>query len=132
MRLSEAAGLIFADLQLDHPQPHITLRPHPWRCLKTQGSERIAPLVGMSLWAARSAAAAATYQFLFPRYCDEIRCKGNSASAALNKWMSSRIPPGWVLHSFRHSFRDRLRAVECAPDIIDRLGGWAVERVGEI
>ena len=123
--------VVLADLQPDHPQPHISLRPHPWRRLKTQGSERIVPLVGVSLWAARRAVAAASHYFLFPRYYDETRCKGNSASAALNKWMSPRVPSGCVLHSFRHSFRERLRAAECAPDIIDRLGGWAVERVGE-
>jgi len=111
-RLSEAAGLVLADLQPDHPQPHISLRPHPWRRLKTQGSERIVPLVGVSLWAARRAVAAASHYFLFPRYYDETRCKGNSASAALNKWMSPRVHSGCVLHSFRHSFRERLRAVE--------------------
>jgi len=27
--------------------------------------------------------------------------------------------------------RDRLRAVECPADIIDRIGGWTVEGVGE-
>jgi hypothetical protein len=27
--------------------------------------------------------------------------------------------------------RDRLRAVECPPDIIDRIGGWSVDGVGE-
>ena len=46
MRLSEAAGLIVEDIKLDCPHPHILLRPHPWRRLKTQSSERIVPLVG--------------------------------------------------------------------------------------
>ena len=32
---------------------------------------------------------------------------------------------------FRHSYRDRLSAVECTPDIIDRLGGWSIGGVGE-
>lgn len=35
------------------------------------------------------------------------------------------------MHSFRHSMRDRLRAVECPSDIIDQLGGSATERVGQ-
>ena len=34
------------------------------------------------------------------------------------------------MHSFRHSMRDRLRAVECPSDIIDQIGGWATEGVG--
>ena len=33
------------------------------------------------------------------------------------------------MHSFRHSMRDRLRAVECPSDIIDQIGGWATEGV---
>ena len=35
------------------------------------------------------------------------------------------------MHSFRHSMRDRLRAVECASDVIDQIGGWATEGVGQ-
>jgi len=62
---------------------------------------------------------------------DEEGCKSNSASAALNKWLSRRVPKCCVIHSFRHSFRDRLRAVECPQDITDRLGGWTVGGVGE-
>ena len=34
-------------------------------------------------------------------------------------------------HSFRHSMRDRLRAVECPSDIIDQIGGWPSSSVGE-
>ena len=36
-----------------------------------------------------------------------------------------------MLHSLRRSFRDRLRAVECPFDIIDRLGGWLTAGVGQ-
>ena len=32
---------------------------------------------------------------------------------------------------FRHSFRDRLRAVECPSDIIDAIGGWKTFGVGQ-
>ena len=35
------------------------------------------------------------------------------------------------MHSFRHSMRDRLRAVECPSDIIDQIGGWAIEGIGQ-
>ena len=41
------------------------------------------------------------------------------------------MPEDCVIHSFRHSFRDRLRAVQCPKDITDRLGGWSVSGVGE-
>ena len=131
MRLSEAVGLNKNDLKLDHEFSHIVLRPHPWRRLKTISSERIIPLAGTALWAARQAYQSSSTEFLFPKYCDETTCKSNSASAALNKWLSSRVPKQCVIHSFRHSFRDRLRAVECPQDIIDRLGGWSLSGVGE-
>ena len=36
-----------------------------------------------------------------------------------------------MVHSLRHSFRDRLRAVECPFDITDRLGGWLTAGVGQ-
>ena len=40
MRLSEAAGLAREDIVLDADIPHVTIRPHSWRRLKTKGSER--------------------------------------------------------------------------------------------
>ena len=53
LRLCEATGLAKDDLVLDHSIPHIKVKPHPWRSLKTVGSEREVPLIGISLWAAR-------------------------------------------------------------------------------
>jgi integrase len=131
MRLGEAAGLVVDDVHIDAKYPHIALKAHPWRRLKTQGSERIIPIVGASHWAAQRAVSSTGGRFLFPRYCSEGGCKANSASAALNKWLNPRVPAGCVIHSFRHSMRDRLRAVECPPDIVDQIGGWAVRGVGE-
>ena len=131
MRLSEAAGLIKDDVCLDHEHPHIVLKVHPWRRLKTKGSERIIPLAGHALWAISQAQNGTQSQFLFPRYCSESGCKSNSASAALNKWLSSRVPYGCVVHSFRHSFRDRLRNAEAPTDMIDQLGGWSLKSIGQ-
>ena len=117
MRLSEAAGLCKDDIHLDEEVPYVDIKPHPWRRLKTAGSHRKIPLIGMSLWAARGAHEASNSPFLFPRYCDEKECHSNSASAALNKWLRPKVPNGCVIHSFRHSIRDRLRAVECPQDL---------------
>ena len=69
--------------------------------------------------------------YLFPRYCNDIGCKANSASAALNKWLKQSIGDGYVMHSFRHSMRDRLRAVNCPSEMIDQIGGWSKRSVGE-
>jgi len=129
MRLSEAVGLLVDDIKLDAKTPHITLQKHPWRPLKTASSQRDIPLIGSALRAAERI----VYQqnrFAFPRYCSELKCNANSASAALNKWLKHRLPEGCVIHSFRHSLRDRLRAVECPADIIDAIGGWTTAGIG--
>ncbi len=132
MRLGEAVGLLKSDIILDTKTPHLHLVPHPWRGLKTTGSERKIPLVGASLWSAkRIKQSNPTNQFAFPRYCNEQTHNSNSASAALNKWLRTHAPEGYVVHSFRHSMRDRLRAVECPKEIIDQIGGWSSSDVGE-
>ena len=55
----------------------------------------------------------------------------NSASAVINKWLKPRTPKGCVVHSFRHSLRDRLRLVECPSDIVDAIGGWTTSGIGQ-
>ncbi|MEK9878668.1 MAG: DUF6538 domain-containing protein [Paracoccaceae bacterium] len=131
MRLAEGAGLLKSDIILDGDIPHISLKPHPWRPLKTSGSQRNIPLVGASLWAAqRLSEAFPDSPYAFPRYNRKDITNSNSASAALNKWLHHYVPHGCTMHSFRHSMRDRLRAVECPSDIIDQIGGWATEGVG--
>jgi len=129
MRLSEAAGLHKDDIILDAPVPYLNLQPHLWRRLKTKGSARHIPLIGASLWAAKRIQQHKS-SYAFPRYCDGKICNANSASAALNKWMKPRLKDNAVVHSFRHSMRDRLRAVECPSDIIDQIGGWSASSVG--
>ena len=130
MRLSEACGLLIGDIKLDAGIPYLDIKPHPWRRLKTKGSARQLPLVGSSLWAAQRVVTKASGEFAFPRYCNDKTAKANSASGSLNKWLRKRVPEGCVVHSFRHSFRDRLREVQCPSDMIDALGGWSTAGVG--
>ena len=88
------------------------------------------PLVGASLWACKRLLEANDDSiFAFPRYCNEKTANANSASGALNKWLSNYVPEGCVIHSFRHSMRDRLRAVCCPSDMIDQIGGWTTAGV---
>jgi len=129
MRLSEACGLLTSDIHFDTAIPFVDIKEHPWRRLKTASSQRQIPLIGFSLWAAKRVASSAS-GFAFPRYCNDQKCNSNSASAALNKWLKPRVPNGCVIHSFRHSLRDRLRAVECPADIIDAIGGWTTKGIG--
>ena len=132
MRLGEAVGLLKSDIKLDAEIPHISLKPHQWRTLKTKGSERSIPVVGASLWACKRILESNNdTQFAFPRYTDMSKCNANSASASLNKWLKDQLTDDYVIHSFRHSLRDRLRAVECPSDIVDNIGGWTGAGVGQ-
>ena len=131
IRLGEGAGLLRSDFVEQDGILCVNIRPHPWRSLKTASSERLVPLVGSSKWAAERILAQSTEsRFAFPNYNDGKRTNANSASAALNKWLKSKIGGGYTIHSFRHSMRDRLRAVECPSEIIDQIGGWLTHGVG--
>lgn len=132
MRLAEAVGLAREDIHLNVEIPHIVIQEHPWRRLKTSSSSRKVPLTGASLWAAeRIFANSHESTFAFPRYNRSGETKSNAASAALNKWLKPIVPEGCTMHSFRHSLRDRLRAVQCPADIVDQIGGWQTEGVGQ-
>lgn len=128
MRLAEATGLLLSDVRLRCEYPHVLVQPHPWRRLKNDGSRRLIPLHGASLWAAHRLQSRKG-GFAFPRYCDDTACRAATASATLNKWLKSEIGDH-VVHSFRHSLRDRLRAVECPADVVDQIGGWKTNGVG--
>ena len=132
MRLSEALGLSKDDINLNSNLPHVKLIPHKWRRLKTKNSERCIPLIGASLWASKKILEHQNNSiYAFPRYTSVDNCNANSASAALNKWLKSKLINDYVVHGFRHSFRDRLRAIECPSEIIDQLGGWSLRSIGQ-
>jgi len=131
MRLAEATGLLRSDFIEQDGILCVNVRPHPWRSLKTSSSERLIPLIGSAKWAVERILEKPTAsEFAFPSYNDGERTNANSASAALNKWLKSKIGRGYTIHSFRHSMRDRLRAVECPSEIIDQIGGWLTQGVG--
>jgi integrase len=129
MRLAEAAGLHVDDIVLGDV-PYVYVKPHTWRSLKTASSERKIPLVGASLWAAQRIKSMSD-SYCFPRYVDGVKCNSNSASAALNKWLKTATKQDVVIHGLRHTFRDRLRALEAPLDMIDQLGGWSLQSVGQ-
>ncbi|MBS1301798.1 DUF6538 domain-containing protein [Loktanella sp. SALINAS62] len=133
MRLAEAVGLRCEDFQTDEAgNLSVQIKPHPWRRLKTSQSERTIPLVGSAAWAARRILKTQGITgFAFPRYNKTKTSNANSASAATNKWLRAYLPDGVSMHSFRHSMRDRLRAIECPSDIADQIGGWQTGGVGE-
>jgi integrase len=131
MRLSEAIGLAREDISLTGKVPYVTVQPHPWRRLKTIDSKRRIPLIGSALWAAQRLIDSHKSTFAFPSFCNGKLIKSNSVSARLNKWLKLRIGEEYVIHSFRHSLRDRLRSVDCPSEVADAIGGWSVKTVGQ-
>jgi len=67
---------------------------------------------------------------LYPRYVKEGECRAGQASAALGKWLKKDFD-GLTGHCLRHTFRDRLRAIDCPMELIDQIGGWSsVQSIG--
>ena len=98
--------------------------------LEDEKQRKDVPLVGAALWAAQRASQSNPNKCLFPRHCSDDKCKADYASNSLKKWLRKHVPSGCVVHSFRHSMRDRLRAVECPSEMIDQIGGWQTAGVG--
>ena len=88
------------------------------------------PLIGASLWTINRVSAEASTDLLFPRYCSLDGCKADYAGNALNEWLRQYVPRGCVVHSFRHSIRERLRAVNCPNDLIEQIGVWRIVGIG--
>ena len=131
MRLAEATGLLVEDIKLDAEIPSVSIKSHPWRPLKTEGSRRDIPLVGKALWSAGRIREVTESNFAFPRYNLSSSTSANTASATLNKWLKSEGLLNYTMHSFRHSFRDRLRDINCPSEVVDQIGGWSKKTVGQ-
>jgi integrase len=115
LRPSEVVNLTESAIFLDAPIPHVKILPEGRR-LKTEDSAREIPLVGMALAAMR------LHPNGFPRYRD----KSSSLSGTLNKYLSEnglRPTREHTVYSLRHSFKDRLVAVEAPDSLIDSLMG---------
>ena len=127
-RLAEIAGLRLKDIDLENELIHI--RPNAARRLKTRSSQRTLPLFGYAKLAMEEATKWSDGEYLFPRYIKDGKCKADHASATINKWLKKDFD-GLTAHCLRHTFRDRLRAVECPMDMIDQIGGWkSVSSIG--
>lgn len=131
MRLSEALGLTKDDISITDSQASLVIRNHAWRRLKTSSSEREIPLVGASLEAAQILLEESNNEFLAPHYCNAKKTLSNLASSKINKWLKKKFNTSHVIHSFRHTFRDRLREIECPSELINELGGWSKSSIGE-
>jgi integrase len=115
LRPSEVVNLQADAIVLDAPIPHVRILPDGRR-LKTEDSRREIPLVGTALAAMQKRPKG------FPRYRD----KSSNLSATLNKYLLEnglRPTKDHTVYSLRHSFKDRLIAVEAPDSLIDSLMG---------
>ncbi len=106
-RPSELVGLDVSngDIRLDTDIPYISIRPDHQKALKTAQSERVIPLVGASLEAFKN----------LPNGFQNYYRKSDTLSNTLNKYLRDNdlLPTeAHCLYSLRHSFEDRLTAVE--------------------
>jgi len=114
-RPSEIVNLTMHGIVLDAPIPHIRIQAEG-RLLKTDHSERDIPLCGLALEAMKR------HRNGFPRYYD----KGSNLSAVVMKYFKrAKLLPTTKhsVYSFRHAFKDRLKAVEAPEELIDELMG---------
>jgi integrase len=115
LRPSEIVNLRENTIVLKAAIPHVRILADGRR-LKTEDSEREIPLVGVAL------KALALRPCGFPKYRDNA----TTLSATVNKFMLEnglRPTRDHSVYSLRHSFRDRLVAVETPDSLIDSLMG---------
>lgn len=114
-RPSEICNVSPASMRIKDKVPYIRIVAEG-RKLKTAHSARDIPLVGVAL------AAASQFPDGFPRYAD----KGATLSSTINKYLRENgllETPAHTLYGLRHTFEDRLTAVEAPDKIVAMLMG---------
>ena len=122
-RPSELVGLNSSngDIRLDTDIPYIYIRPEEKKALKTTQSKRMIPLVGASLYAFQN----------LPEGFEHYYRKADNLSSNINQYLRERglLPsPEHTIYSLRHSFEDRLTAVEPPEKVQAALMGHKYNR----
>jgi len=120
MRPSEVAGLRRSTILLDHEIPHVKIAEEG-RTLKNKNSRRTIPLVGVALEVMKH------FPDGFPRYRNRTACLSTTVSKYLRD--NGLCPKeGQSFYSLRHTFKDRLRAVDWDEELRDVLMGHATDK----
>ena len=132
-RCSEIGGLPLSDIVLNHPTPHVRVRPTDKKDTKTKSSVRSVPLVGLSLSVAEHLVSTATpsQKYAFPRYCKNERFAYESCNAAVNKMLKTVIPEG-TSYGFRNALTDRLIESGSNDTYTKTLMGWSKESMLDV
>lgn len=117
VRVSEAAGLDDSEIFMGNEIPFINIQPNAHRAIKNRPSKRQLPLVGFAL-----EIAAQTKLANLAEYRQSIDLASNEINSFLR---SKNLLPSTShsLYSMRHSFKDRLVAVDAPERIIKDLMG---------
>jgi integrase len=120
MRPSEVAGLTSDTILLNHLVPHVRII-EDGRALKTTHSRRQLPLVGLALEVMKH----------FPDGFPYYRHRTATLSTTINKYLrENHLCPveGQSFYSLRHTFKDRLRAVDNDKELRDMLMGHTTDK----
>jgi integrase len=130
-RGAEVVGLRVEDVFIDHPYPHIWVRWHEGRRVKTKVSIRAVSLVGDALEAAREALRLAQgHDMLFPRYAHEGG--PDAVSQALMKHLRKFTKDKrHVAYSLRHNMKDLLVTAGVPQRDEHRILGHSLGGVGD-
>lgn len=125
MRPVEILNLAPEDIILDNNIPHVHIRPRKGYSLKTKSSERKMPLVGCALEAFKN----------YPNGFNKFQKKPDQFSYHINRFLSLnglRPTPQHTFYSLRHSFQDRLTALEVPDRIQCQLMGHSFKSKGRM
>ena len=129
-RISEIAMLRVGDIHLDGEIPYVQIvqhLEHGRRLKKGKSTERVLPLVGVSLAAARLAIEHRTGRdgWLF-------KISHKLPSSRVNKWLSQTLGGNRGSHSMRHTMETRLVRAKVDQRLIDKVLGHKTEGMGSI
>ena len=130
-RLSEITGLRRQDIYLEADIPHVEIVEYNQRTLKTKNSRRSVPLVGLGVEVLAKHLSSHHHDVAFPRYNDGNEVNGTNASSTIVGFIKRLGIQDKTVHHTRHTMRDLLRHADVPPHIIDAIGGWGSNSVGE-
>ncbi|WP_339744161.1 DUF6538 domain-containing protein [uncultured Maricaulis sp.] len=129
-RPMEIGGLSKSEVYLDQEVPAIRVRWTADRRLKTAMAERVVPLIGPAITAAREALSTASDQHLFPQLYRDTERLSQTLNKAIRAAGVPHAPDRLVAYSFRHSMKEAMRLAEVPEETQDAIMGHSRKNVG--
>jgi len=130
-RVGEVGGISLANIKTNHDKPHLNIAHQPNRRLKNNNSERVIPLVGLSLEIAQYIVTNADEGqiYAFEDYNKNNTYDSDNCTAAVNKMLKSISSDDYTSHCFRHTLRDRLIDASVSIYEVEQLAGWTSSKM---